>query len=152
MVNCYAPGWPQLKSPSRRLRSALLEAHRAGWSRAALAELVDRASLKLKRKLRLETPAEAPLTPLERKLVRAQRSYQPRPYDGTVCLFRGTPPRSWDEPDSLGWAGLLSGRFSVFPRIAAHYLDMIKEPYAGTLAEQLQHALQELEGTAPARG
>jgi thioesterase domain-containing protein len=97
------------------------------------------------------TPAEAPPTPLERKLARAEQSYQPRPYDGTVCLFRGTPPSPSDEPDSLGWAGLLSGRFSVFPRILAHYHDMIKEPYAGTLAEQLQHALQELEGTAPAR-
>jgi amino acid adenylation domain-containing protein len=152
LVNCYVPGWPRLSSPSSRITTALKDAHREGWSRAAIAELIGRAWGGVKRALHMDAPAEAPLTPLEVKLVRAQRSYRARAYDGTVCLFRGTPARSWNEPDTLGWAGLLSGRFSVFPRIPAHHVDMIKEPHAGTLARQLRHALNELENAAPARG
>jgi thioesterase domain-containing protein len=152
LVNCYVPGWPQLSSPSRRITTALKDAHREGWSRAAIADLIGRAWGGVKRALHVDAPAEVPLTPLEVKLVRAQRSYRARAYDGTVCLFRGTPARSWNEPDTLGWAGLLSGHFSVFPRIPAHHVDMIKEPHAATLARQLRHALNELESAAPARG
>ncbi|WP_395844890.1 amino acid adenylation domain-containing protein [Archangium violaceum] len=77
--------------------------------------------------------------------IRAQQSYEPRPYAGSAVLFKASTQPEGVAPDGrLGWSAWITGALEVQEVPGAHHT-MLNEPHAAPLAERLTHHLKTLD-------
>jgi thioesterase domain-containing protein len=70
----------------------------------------------------------------------AKRTYSPRPFAGSVTLFRGSiPVPGLDPPEDLGWGRLVSGNLDIHVLPGSH--QSIVEAYPRPLAQALTACL-----------
>lgn len=73
---------------------------------------------------------------------KALRNYQPRPYDGSLTLFRArTQPWGCEVHPTLGWSKLVRGRISLFV-VPGHHNILLSEPNLQVLASRLEASLE----------
>lgn len=71
----------------------------------------------------------------------ASQSYEPKPYDGKVTLFRATEqPRGIVPDPTLGWGKLVRGPLEVI-NVPGHHGSLIREPRVRILVAKLVEAL-----------
>jgi thioesterase domain-containing protein len=76
---------------------------------------------------------------------RAGTTYEPRPYEGKVTLFRAMEqPRGIFEDRTLGWGPLVLGGLEIYDT-PGHHGAIVREPRSRVLAEQLKDALSKVE-------
>jgi thioesterase domain-containing protein len=77
----------------------------------------------------------------------AAASYVPGEYSGNVVLFRATKQPPWIEADrTLGWRNLVKGEIRIYDT-PGHHADLVRDPRAKVLAEQLEDALREFRAS-----
>ena len=87
---------------------------------------------------RLPEPARA----IQKAGRQAAALYVPGEYSGDVTLFRATYQPSWIVSDrTLGWKALVKGEIRVYDT-PGHHADLIRNPRARVLAQQLGDALK----------
>lgn len=71
----------------------------------------------------------------------AAANYKPRPYAGTLTIFRSVKREALDGDDELlGWGGLAAGGYEVHDVPGTHH-DMTQEPNVRILAEEVRKCL-----------
>jgi amino acid adenylation domain-containing protein len=83
------------------------------------------------------------LNALHEAHVKAIVSYEPRPYQGRVAIFRASKQPLGIYPDpTLGWSELIRGELELH-EIAGHYLNIFLEPSVQVLAKKLKTCIGE---------
>jgi thioesterase domain-containing protein len=78
----------------------------------------------------------------------AQRSYQPKPYDGAVMTVIATPDETlFESVPGKGWRNILVAPWENF-HIDCDHRELILEPFVGNLAERVSAFLKRSESTA----
>ena len=71
----------------------------------------------------------------------AANNYAPGEYPGNITLFRATQQPPWIVSDrTLGWKSLVKGKIKIYDT-PGHHADLVRDPRARVLAEQLDDAL-----------
>ena len=71
----------------------------------------------------------------------AANNYLPGEYSGNITLFRATQQPPWIVSDrTLGWKRLVKGQIQIYDT-PGHHADLVRDPRARVLAEQLDDAL-----------
>ena len=71
----------------------------------------------------------------------AANNYLPGEYSGNITLFRATQQPPWIVSDrTLGWKNLVKGQIQIYDT-PGHHADLVRNPRARVLAEQLDDAL-----------
>jgi FkbH-like protein len=71
----------------------------------------------------------------------AANNYLPGEYSGNITLFRATQQPPWIVSDrTLGWKSLVKGQIQIYDT-PGHHADLVRDPRARVLAEQLNDAL-----------
>ncbi len=71
----------------------------------------------------------------------AANNYWPGEYAGNITLFRATQQPPWIVSDrTLGWTNLVKGQIQIYDT-PGHHADLVRDPRARVLAEQLDDAL-----------
>jgi aspartate racemase len=122
---------------------------RTEWERLKLRTAI--ASARVARALRLPWHHRYPHVNVSRLNDAAHAAYAPRPYPGTITLFR---PRchyaGYDERD-FGWGGVALGGVDVY-ELPVNPRGSLVRPFVDRLAEALTTCLQSLQNAPPAAG
>jgi len=123
-------------------------------SRRLARDVVKNARRAAKRvKERMTSPLPKHLRRVENASRRAVDQYVPKPYEGTITLFRATKQPAGYAPDlTLGWSGIAPGRIDVH-EVPGYHGAIVYEPRVALLAEKLAQALAAArEGAAERSG
>ena len=122
---------------------------RTEWERLKLRTAI--AIARVARALRLPWHERYPHVNVSRLNDAAHAAYAPRPYPGTITLFR---PRchyaGYDERD-FGWGGVALGGVDVY-ELPVNPRGSLVRPFVDRLAEALTTCLQSLQNAPPAAG
>jgi len=126
----YVFGWPRRVRDRRAARSRLTEA----------TSYVERG---------LRVPYELREALMEHNFRLAQARYQPRPYPGTIALFRAADisPEIDHAGPTLGWSGLASDEIEVHEIPGSHHT-LVLEPNVRMLVDRLKTCLEQAQQRA----
>ncbi len=113
------------------------------WHNLAALNPRERVKYLAKRARRLRDPDRLPETirSVQQAGEWAATTYLPGGYTGDVVLFRATEQPPWIEADrTLGWRNLVKGEICIYDT-PGHHADLVRDPRAKVLAEQLEDAL-----------
>jgi amino acid adenylation domain-containing protein len=139
-----------------RLKGFLQSPHRAiGWRIKALANCATATLRKCVTRVLLASGRRVPpawrTVTIAETLTRAEMTYRPEPYPGTLLLFSGRSLFSEDQ--YLGWQGLAKElkTFEIEDQPGNLRRDILNEPLVGLVASQLTQCLEaaDLRGIEP---